>query len=164
MKKIPLYRHGKVVKYAKVDDCDYEWLMKSKWYLQIGGRNITQYARRGIRRNGVYSGHQMHRLILGLRAHDGVLSDHINGDGLDNRRSNLRKCSMTQNLRNRGRYRTNTVGFRGVTKKKRGFAAQINDDKKKRVYLGTYRSPREAYAAYLGAARIIHGEFFRDQL
>jgi len=97
----------------------------------------------------------MHRLILG--ASRGQWVDHINGDGLDNRRSNLRFCTASQN-------HMNAVGwsrisrFKGVGKTKSGkqWRAAIGCR-----HLGTFADERSAALAYDVAARAMYGEFAR---
>ena len=85
---------------ALVDDADYEVLSGVRWYASRGRFNKTYYA---CRRGMVYQGRRlhvmMHRLIVG--APTGMVVDHINHDGLDNRRENLRVVTQRQNLLNR---------------------------------------------------------------
>ena len=85
--------HNKVV---KVDDADYALVVRHRWCVNCGKRNKTFYAVRGTRKGGFYRRHYMHRDILGVAS--GVVVDHINHDGLDNRRCNLRVVSQGQNL------------------------------------------------------------------
>ena len=86
--------------------------------------------------------------------------DHINRDRSDNRWSNLREATRSQNLRNSGAYKTSKSGYRGVSlKKKTGkWCAQISL-KKKSHHIGYYETAEEAYAAYLAAAKKHAGEF-----
>jgi hypothetical protein len=101
---------------------------------------------------------QMHRLIL--NAPKGADVDHINGNGLDNRRENLRICSRAENLRNRGIQRNNQTGYKGVcwNKSKNTYTAQIQYEKTT-YRLGTYPSAKEAALAYDKAARRYFGKF-----
>jgi len=92
-------------KVARVDEEQFEWLNAWKWCAHKG-RN-TWYA---VRRD--YSGDKpkmvsMHRLLLGPPP--GMETDHRNGDGLDNRRSNLRACTRRQNQMNK-RKQTGCMG------------------------------------------------------
>lgn len=99
----------------------------------------------------------MHRLILGFPM---GMVDHKNGNPLDNRRSNLRICSNSQNQANRRRLATNTSGFRGVTwnKKSRRWQASIMFNQKC-TYLGMYDLAEDAAIAYDVKARELFGEF-----
>ncbi len=82
--------------------------------------------------------------------------DHINGNTSDNRLSNLRNVDQAGNLQNMKRMnRKNTSGFTGVSKKRNKWTAamSLNDA---RVYIGTFKTKEEAYAAYVDAKRILH--------
>lgn len=93
MKQIPLTQGL----YALVDAADYELLAKYSWHAKPD-RN-TVYARTRIPGGGPRM--LMHRLLTG--AQSGQLVDHINGNGLDNRRANLRLCTAAENIRNKQR-------------------------------------------------------------
>jgi len=102
----------------------------------------------------------MHQLILGFPKKD---IDHRNGNGLDNRRKNLRKiATSSQNKMNCGMYSNNTSGYKGVhyyyTHKKWG--AQIYSNKKC-YFLGLFETAKDAGIAYNIAAIKYHGEFAR---
>ena len=96
----------------------------------------------------------MHRVITGY-----PLVDHINGDGLDNRRANLRAATATQNNQNR-RPSLSRSGFKGVTKssKSNGWYARIRVNGKL-IHLGCYPDPTSAARAYDAAALEHFGEF-----
>jgi hypothetical protein len=82
--------------------------------------------------------------------------DHINGDKRDNRISNLRVVTESENQQAIFRpRRDSTTGFRGVRKTRYGFNAEIRVSKK-RVSLGVYRTAEEASAAYLSAKAVLH--------
>ena len=102
----------------------------------------------------------LHRLILD--APSGMEVDHINGNGLDNRRANLRLCTGSQNSCNKGLNRSNTSGFKGVTldKKSGRWHARIAVNGESRS-LGFYGTPESAYEAYVQASKTLHGEFAR---
>jgi hypothetical protein len=89
-----------------------------------------------------------------------MLIDHRDGDGTNNRWSNLRSASSTQNLNNARRRCNNSSGFKGVyfNKKEGRYMAQIRTASK-RLFLGLFDSAEEAHAAYVSAAKIHHGEF-----
>lgn len=103
----------------------------------------------------------MHRVILGI-TDPNIKIDHRDGDGLNNRRMNLRICTMSQNQWNVGIRQDNTSGFKGVSKHKSSgkWRARITAHNKVH-YLGHYKTPEEAYAAYCSAALELHGEFAR---
>ena len=151
MKDIELTQ-GKV---ALVDDEDYEYLKQSKWYAH-NQRDGECYAMGG--RGKIY----MHRLIMGTPK--GMYTDHINGNGLDNRKENLRVCTNAQNLMNRPKSKINTTGYKGVTISKYRdrintyIRAQININGKNK-FLGFHKTPELAAKAYNKAAIKYHGEF-----
>jgi hypothetical protein len=147
MKSIPLTQ-GKV---TIVDDEDYEWLSQFKWRFNIRG-----YATRYITRPRKVE-LKMHREIM--HTPEGKETDHINGDGLDNRKINLRNCSHAENMHNCRKYKTNTSGYKGVSfraDKKRWIACIKVGNKKKQFSRATRE---EAAQAYDMAARIYYGEF-----
>lgn len=90
--------------------------------------------------------------------------DHINQNSLDNRLSNLREATRGQNNQNTKRKKNNKSGYKGVCRDKRGrgdkWLAQIMANGK-RVILGRFETPQEAYNAYCAAAKEHHGEFAR---
>lgn len=141
-------------KSALVDDKDYEWLMQWKWCVSTG------YAYRGFGTRKNSKGILMHREILKPKPHRFV--DHINGNGFDNRRNNLRVCSRKQNNRHRiGARRTTSSRFKGVTKNRntiRFWQAQITANYK-HYCLGSFASEIEAARAYNKAAKRLHGKF-----
>ena len=101
----------------------------------------------------------MHRFIIG--APKGVLVDHKNGDGLDNRRENLRFCSASQNQMNRGKTVRNKTGFKGVFwGSNHRWQAQISCCGIK-FHLGSWTDPEDAAAIYDIAAQQFHGKFAR---
>jgi hypothetical protein len=100
----------------------------------------------------------MHRFLL--QPPPGLEVDHINGDRLDNRRINLRIATRSQNAMNRPRTRTNTSGFKGVSRLGSLWCAQIKLEGKLH-YLGRYADPAEAARAYDVAAKIMFGQYAR---
>lgn len=108
----------------------------------------------------------MHRVImsriLGRPLLKSELVDHINGNGLDNRRANLRLANKSQNVQNVGIKRSNTSGYKGVSfhKRRKKWDARISVSGHQHC-LGTFDTPEEAHKAYCDAAKRYHGEFAR---
>lgn len=86
--------------------------------------------------------------------------DHINGIKSDNRFSNLREATRSENIRNTGKRANNKSGFKGVSWKSNNncWVAQIMVHRKKK-HLGYFYTPEEAHAVYCDAAEELHGEF-----
>lgn len=98
----------------------------------------------------------MHRLLLGTPK--GLQVDHVDGDGLNNRRVNIRNCTAAQNQANKAAERRSRIGIKGVSVKRRKYRAKISPGGKT-IALGYFDTPEEAAAAYQGAARVLWGEF-----
>jgi hypothetical protein len=147
-KQIPL-THGK---YTLIDDDMYEYLSQWKWYFNKDG-----YASKSSPKVS------MHRIIINAQKFEIV--DHINGDKLDNRRSNLRICTNAENVRNQSRRARNTSGYKGVSLDKRTgkYKAYIQPDRVF-VWLGAFKTPEEAARAYDTAAEKYFGDFARKNL
>lgn len=119
---------------------------------RIGAKNYAYAATSPMRKDGGY----LHRLIMGASA--GQYVDHVSGDKMDNRRSNLRFCTLAENQQNRRSLRRDLP--KGVTKDNGLFRAQISVNGRK-INLGRYPTPDEAHAVYVTAARKHFGEFAR---
>jgi hypothetical protein len=141
-----------------VDDDDYKWLSKFKWFSHKARHSY--YASRSVLKNGKTTTIDMHREILGLQHRDGKISDHINRNGLDNRKENLRIVSMSENTMNHKLYCTNTSGYHGVSwdKNKNKWRASLHI-KKNGKHVGYYSDPIEAAYAYDMAAKKYYGEY-----
>jgi hypothetical protein len=141
---------------AKVDPGDYIWLAQFKWYCHK--REYGCYAMRNG--GGGTSGKKvlMHRQIMDTPA--GLVCDHINRNGLDNRKANLRNCTKQENNLNQRSHRGSVSKYKGVYWKKdmRRWAASVQIDGR-REHLGYFASEAEAAKAYDAAARKYHGEF-----
>ena len=103
----------------------------------------------------------MHREILNTKR--GISTDHINGNGLDNRKENLRVCTHQENTFNRHAQKNNKLGIKGVCWHKRAkkFCANINV-KGKVIYLGIFNVLADADSAYRIAEEKYFGEFARS--
>lgn len=98
---------------AIIDFADFEMVGRIEWFAQRAGRSI--YAARKIKRGGKWSELLMHRILTGLLLGDRRQVDHISGDGLDNRRTNLRIVSHQENHQAWVRKRAGASSkFRGV--------------------------------------------------
>jgi len=141
--------------YAMVDASDYGWLNLHNWCAKKEGH--TYYAMR--RHNGKII--MMHQEIM-LPA-EGYVVDHINGHGWDNRRSNMRNCTRTQNMRNRQKQsKPATSKYKGVSRnRKTGQCIARIGYKGESIHLGTYKTDIEAARAYDRAALKFHGRFAR---
>jgi hypothetical protein len=113
---------------AVIDALDVHLVERWNWGAKQDARTV--YAKRGFKCGGRQHSLLIHRVILEAPA--GVEVDHINGNGLDNRRSNLRLATKSQNMQNMRLSRINTSGFKGVCwDKDRGkWRAHITLDRK----------------------------------
>ena len=146
--------------YEAIIDADDAPLIESfNWHADV--RRHTVYGRRSIiLPSGKQTTKLLHQYIL--VAPDGFEVDHISGDGLDNRRVNLRLATRSQNQHNQRLNRSNTSGFKGVQLHKltgRWMAMIKNGGKRK--YLGCFGSPEQAHEAYRKASEEIHGPYGR---
>ena len=153
MKTIPLTKG----KSAIVDDSDFERVNAFKWYAHES--RGKWYARRGG--GGKYGSVKMHRFILDVPNNLDV--DHINGNGLDNRRCNIRTCNKNQNQQNRQKQAYScTSAYKGVTwsKSDKRWRVEIRLYGK-RINIGSFTSEVEAAQAYDRRAKELFGEFAR---
>lgn len=134
--------------FALVDDDDFPRLAVHRWYLEHGRSNL--YATARARNCNCL---RMHRLLLDPPRD--LLVDHINRNGLDNRRSNLRLCTRQQNTANSP---PRTGRFKGVCSSEGIFRATIVVNAKQ-INLGRYANEHEAALAYDRAAQEHFGEF-----
>ena len=126
-------------KYALLSDEDYEKMSKYKWC----AHQYSPGKWRVMRRPAYNDCRYLHREIVG--AEKGQIVDHINRDGLDNRRENLRIVTKQQNSANSKT--TSRSGYKGVEVRDGVFRAYISVDGN-RFWLGKYPSKKEAAAAY----------------
>lgn len=145
--------HGK---YALVDECDLQSVSQHVWHIARGGRTRVPVA---VATNIGGRTVRMHRLILNPPY--GKVVDHINGDALDNRRSNLRICTQKDNAKNITRKRAGkTSRFLGVSwdKQRQLWTARVSVNRRP-VSLGRFIDETEAAIARDVAAMEVYGEF-----
>lgn len=154
MREVPLTQ-GFV---ALVDDADFERVIaEGKWHTARRRRGI--YAERMVQRDdGSRCKIGLHTFITGW-----AFTDHIDGDGLNNCRSNLREATHAQNVRNAPKRIDNRSGYKGVSwsASSSKWVAQINEAGRRRKHLGYFTDPAEAARAYDAAALAIYGSFAR---
>lgn len=156
MKEIPLTR-GMV---ALVDDEDYEMLAQYRWCVKACGSRLF-YAVRALAGNGGKQHVVMHRVLLNPLP--GFDVDHVDGNGLNNQRSNMRVATRQQNIANKRISSRNTSGFKGVSLHRASGKWQVflRIPNGKNKNLGNYETREEAARVYDDAARKWNGQFAR---
>ena len=156
-------------KFAVIDDEDFEFISKFNWSYSNGYARAVKYGderkKDGHLKQIVF---KMHRLVI--NAPYGMDVDHKNGDKLDNKKSNLRVCSHSENMNNQKKRTDNTSGYKGVAILKYAYKngkrylrnkpwLSYITNNKKREYLGYFLTAREAAITYNKRAEELHGEF-----
>lgn len=149
---------------AIVDAEDYEQLSHWSWHT-LGGNGKNLYAIRTVyvpdtrKQINVL----MHRQVLGIPVGSAYQTDHINGNGLDNRKSNLRSVTPGQNSMNQRVYKNNNSGYAGVgfDKAKNAWRARIRVSGQLK-HLGYYEHREDAAAARRKAEEQYFGEYGRQ--
>lgn len=143
-------------RFALVDDHDYDTVKDFVWTFSPRGESF--YAVGSVNDNGVTRRCYLHRFILQVNGNAQV--DHINGNGLDCRRCNMRLCTSQGNNRNRKKSGITTSQFKGVSwdKRRNSWRAYIKVNRKFK-YLGRYDTQQLAALAYDAAAHQLFGEF-----
>lgn len=160
MKTIQLGGQKAAGRVVLVDDEDYELMTQYRWHVRetaaSGNRKASgPYALTNIHREGRRTSALMHTLLTGW-----PLVDHINHNGLDNRRENLRPATRSQNLQNMTGRSNRRWRFKGIEKPSRGrqWKAYIKVDGRLR-HLGYFATDEEAARAYDAAAREAFGPY-----
>lgn len=149
MKQIPL-SNGK---YALVDDEDYPALSQYKWYFHHEGYAVRSF-RKGTRIKQI----SMHRFLT--NPPKGRQVDHINGNRLDNRRTNLRICTSKENGRNRTKRLGSSSSYKGVYRHRRWDRWDVAvGSGKTRIWLGGFNNEHHAALVYDLWAVDLYGEF-----
>ena len=166
MKKIQVGGHKDQTKavYALVDDEDYEELSQYKWYFHKGKNdNRADYTKRYQHKNNKATIISMHRAIM--KPPKGMVVDHINGNGLDNRKKNLRVCTNAENCRNAKKPKNNKSGHTGIFWRKEDKGWQVNICVNyKQKYLGVYKKPEDAIRVRKAAEKQFFGEYAPSKL
>lgn len=136
-----------------IDDEDLHFFINRRWSVDSLGY-VASRSKKSFDR--------LHRLVA--KATNEHLVDHIDGNKLNNKKSNLRICSNAQNLQNRGANRNNSSGKKGVyfNKKSGKWIAQIGVGNK-RIHVGTFSDVNDAAAAYKEASIRLHKDFARAE-
>lgn len=160
--QVPIYRRdGSVRDFALVDEEDAERVGALRWHGSASRHTV--YAVRAERgTDGKQHRLAMHRFVLGIGPSD-MHVDHINQNGLDNRKSNIRVCEPWQNRARAIVFGKTRTGYRGVSPVHRGngYRAQIKV-RGVPIYLGLFPTAELAAAAYAGAAKVAFGEYAPD--
>jgi len=135
---------------VRVDPDVHERASRRSWHLHQGYPATTVGT--GKKAYKLY----LHRFVMSAKS--GTIVDHANGDHLDNRRSNLRLASKSQNTANTGPLSTNGSGYKGVVKHRSKYRAYAHKDGKT-IYLGTFGTAKEAACEYDRAAKKLFGRF-----
>jgi len=144
-------------KFAIIDDEDYDLVKGYKW-CAIKQHNIFYAVTNICKPDGTQITLRMHRLILDLKK--GEICDHINHNGLDNRRCNLRSVTKQQNGMNRQKNKNGSCEFKCVSyyKRYKKWKSQIQINGK-RIHLGYFNTPIEGALAYDKMAKQAFGEY-----
>lgn len=141
-----------------IDEEDYDLVAQYRWYRSV--RKNVIYARRLFKHESKWCPQYMHSLITGW-----PIVDHIDHDGLNNMRSNLRPATKGQNVRNARAHTRGASPYKGVSRTRKRWKSQITFEGE-HYHLGHYDTQIEAAHAYDSAARELFGEFaflnFRD--
>ena len=144
-----------------VDETDVDLVRGFKWHLARSGHRRVTYARAELNIKKKRIKVLMHRLILDLRP--GEFCDHVDGDGLNNQRANLRRCTRAENMRNRRKRKTSERSpYKGVyayNGGKKWIALIVSPELKRQVTIGIFDDPVTAARAYDVEAKKMFGEF-----
>ncbi len=148
MKEIKLNGSKNLV--TKVDDEDFDMLSGYNWYLTGSGSGYAFGYKKGTyQKKGEQKQISMHRLLLNAKKGDSV--DHINGDRLDNQKSNLRIASHSFNMANRGKFKNNKQGAKGVSLHKGKYRVQL--------VVGGFETKEQAAEAYIKLHTFYYGKY-----
>lgn len=138
-----------------IDTDDVQKINMYQWWIDKKGYVKAKHLSRAL---------SLSRFLLGIvETKRDLFVDHVSGNTRDNRRSNLRLCMPSENIKNRKLNINNHTGYKGVSFHARlnKFRADIRSGTGKTIYLGCYHTALEAAAAYDRAALLLHGDFAR---
>ena len=156
---------------AIVDDEDYERVNVKKWYIRKWKRNDKMYAERKETLDGKVITLMMHRFVMNEPSKEFDI-DHIDGNGLNNQKENLRICTRSQNCMNKRVRKDSGTGYKGVYEVKKDHKKLLGPNAKRfeayigipetsgeRLFLGRYHTLREAVIIYNNKAVELFGEY-----
>jgi len=139
-----------------IDGSDFEKVNKLTWNTHKM-QNNKFYVKHDFWEKNIRSSMYLHRYIMDCP--DEMVVDHIDGNPLNNCRSNLRICTRRQNLFNSKKLKGSKNKYRGVRKDHNRFHAYIKGDNEKQLYLGSFLTEEEAALKYNEVALRLRGEF-----
>ena len=156
---IPTNKYGN--KIVLIDDEDFDLIKNFTWHIQFDKGNF--YARCNTIVDGKRKSPKLHRMIMNVSNVQYPHVDHKNGNGLDNRKSNLRLATIAENSRNVGCNSRTKTGYKGVSLYTKNhmagwYAVRLRCNKKN-YFGGYFKDPIEAAKKYDELAKVHHGEF-----
>lgn len=153
MKELQLYT-GEI---TLIDDEDYEWLSTYKLFISNKRYN---YVSLSIKTNGKWGRKDIHQLIM--KTPKGMYTDHIDGNGLNNQKKNLRIVTNSQNCMNRISQKKTSSIYKGVSwhKKNNKWLSNICINKK-RISIGYFDNEKDAAKAYNEKAKELFGKYVK---
>lgn len=141
-----------------VDDESFDKISEHHWYADFDKKLRKYYVKSETKRKGTRNKLKLHRFLMDAK--EGEVVDHLNGDTLDNRLCNLRRCTVAQNAMNRSLNKNNTSGYKGVVWHTQALKYQARISVNSRwKSLGMYSDKKVAALAYNEAAKLYYGEF-----
>jgi hypothetical protein len=145
---------GKLIEFT-YSECDKDLVEKHTWYMHNTRKYIFTYIKSGNKRRNT----KLHRLIMNTP--DDKVTDHIDGNPLNNTRENLRICEQGQNCMNVGNLKNNTSGYKGVSKTANGKWRAYISLHRKQIHLGNHNDIKDAIKARQEAEEKYFSEFRR---
>lgn len=162
MKKIPIYHKGKLIDYLIVDNCDYGIVSSRRWHLVNSYSDRVSTTEYMGKIDGKYRSRHItiHRFLLNAPKEMSI--DHIDGNGFNNQRANLRICTQRENNRNTRKRSGTTSKYKGVSfyKHINKWCSEIKTESKKE-FLGYFNNEKDAAMAYNKRAKEVFKDFAR---